>query len=51
MEATIPDRPAGTVDGHRWPSRRTALGLILFAAALRAPTLPQRRLVEGDGVH
>ena len=51
MEATIPDRPPGTVDGYRWPSRRTALGLIVFAAVLRAATLPLRRLVEGDGVH
>ena len=51
MEATIPDRPAGTVDGHGWPPRRIALGLILFAAGLRVPTLPLRRLVEGDGVH
>jgi 4-amino-4-deoxy-L-arabinose transferase-like glycosyltransferase len=51
MEATIPDRPAGTVDGHGWPPRRIALGLFLFAAGLRVPTLPLRRLVEGDGVH
>jgi len=51
MEATIPERGTGTVDEHRWPSLRASFGLALWAAALRLPTLPLRRLVEGDGVH
>ena len=51
MEATIPDRAKGTADEHRWPSLRASFGLVLWAAALRLPTLPLRRLVEGDGVH
>ena len=33
------------------PSRRVTVGLVLFAVALRLPTLALRRLVEGDGVH
>ena len=32
-------------------SRPVAVGLALFAAALRLPTLGLHRLVEGDGVH
>jgi len=51
MEAAIPGRGTGTVDDHRWPSLRASLGLLVWAAALRLPTLPLRRLVEGDGVH
>ena len=32
-------------------SPRVAVGLVLFAALLRIPTLALRHLVEGDGVH
>jgi hypothetical protein len=37
--------------GDQRLSYRVAIGLTLFAAALRVPTLSLRHLVEGDGVH
>jgi 4-amino-4-deoxy-L-arabinose transferase-like glycosyltransferase len=39
------------MEGEGRLSRRAIVGLALFAAALRLPTLGLHRLVEGDGVH